>query len=66
MADRIFKREQLKKDDVKIMNEALDSFYEKHYGKGVQERIEAERKANPNIIEVNGKFYDKRYYKGVI
>ena len=47
------------------MNEAIDSFYKKHYGKTEEER-EKEREANPNYIKVNGKWYDKRYYKGVV
>ena len=31
--DRIFKREQMSEKDINIMNNALDSFYEKYYNK---------------------------------
>lgn len=62
--NRIFKPELMNEQDKKVMNEALDSFYEKNYGKGVEERIQKARENNPNIITVDGKLYDKRYYKG--
>ena len=59
--NRIFRPEQMSENDKKIFNEALDSFYDKHYGDGLTERLEAERKADPDIIEVDGKRYNKKY-----
>ena len=61
---RIIREEQMTKKDQKIMSEALDSFYAKHYRDKTEEEVEAEMAANPNYIKVNGKWYDKRYYKG--
>lgn len=62
--NRIWKPEQLNKRDKEVMNNAIDSFYEKHYGKGIEERQEERMMNNPNYIQINGKLYDKRYYKG--
>lgn len=62
--NRIFRPEQMNEKDVKVMNEALDSFYKKHYNKKSDEEREAEMAENPNLIKIDGKWYDKRYYKG--
>lgn len=58
---RIFRPEQMSERDKAVMNEALDSFYDKHYGDGLTERLEAERKGDPDVIEVDGKRYNKKY-----
>lgn len=62
--NRIFRPEQMSEKDVKVMNEALDRFQKKHYKFKTDEEIEAEMAENPNLIKVDGKWYDKRYYKG--
>lgn len=58
---RIFRSEQMNENDKKVMNEALDSFYDKHYGKDLEDRLEAERKADPDVIEIDGVRYNKKY-----
>ena len=61
---RIIREELLNEKDKKIMNEAIDNFYDEHYGKKVDDRIEEELRNNPNYIQIDGKWYDKRYHKG--
>lgn len=66
--NRIYRPERLSDKEKKGMVEAVNSFYDKHYGKGCKDRKQAELekiKNDPNTIIVNGKMYDKRYYKGV-
>lgn len=62
--NRIIKEEQLNERDKVVINEAVDIFYDQHYGEGFKERQESALRNNPNIIERDGKLYDKRYYKG--
>lgn len=47
--------------------ESVNKFYDEHYGKGFEARKEAEKQeklASGEWIEVDGKIYDARYYKG--
>ena len=60
---RIIKEEQLNERDKNVMNEAIDNFYNEHYGEKADERIEEELKNDPNLIQVDGKWYDKRFLK---
>lgn len=62
--NRIFREGQMNKNDVKVMNEALDNFFKRNYAGKSEEEREAEREANPNYIKVDGKWYDQRIYKG--
>lgn len=61
--NRIVKDELLNNKDVEVLAKAIDENYEKYHGKGLEERLKAEREANPNIIEIDGKAFDIRYIK---
>lgn len=61
--NRIVKDELLNNKDVEILAKAIDENYEKYHGKGLEERLKAEREANPNRIEIDGKAFDIRYIK---
>lgn len=61
--NRIVKEELLNAEDAKVLTKAIDDNYERYYGKGLEERLKAEREANPNRIEIDGKAFDIRYIK---
>jgi DNA-binding XRE family transcriptional regulator len=61
--NRIVKDELLNNKDVEVLAKAIDENYEKYHGKGLEERLKAEREANPNRIEIDGKAFDIRYIK---
>lgn len=61
--NRIVKDELLNNKDVEVLAKAIDDNYERYYGKGLEERLKAEREANPNRIEIDGKAFDIRYIK---
>lgn len=61
--NRIYRPEQMNGKDLITMNSAMDSFYKKHYRHETDEEIEIRRKSDPNLVKINGKWYDKRYAK---
>lgn len=61
--NRIVKEELLNAEDAKVLTKAIDNNYERYYGKGLEERLKAEREADPNRIEIDGKAFDIRYIK---
>lgn len=52
--NRIVRPELMTEKDRKVMDEAIDSFYEKHYG-------DKETELKPYEVVVDGKKYDTRY-----
>lgn len=61
--NRIVKEKLLNAEDAKVLTKAIDDNYERYYGEGLEERLKAEREANPNGIEIDGKAFDIRYIK---
>lgn len=55
----IWNKQNLNNHEKEVLSSVIDKFYKEHY-----EDVEAIKVADENIIIVNGKKYDKRYYKG--
>lgn len=54
----IWKKQNLNNNEKEVLSSAIDKFYKENY-----EDAETIKVADENIIIVNGKRYDKRYYK---